>query len=73
MMTVGNGKERSTPKTTDLTLLLMGNAVHPMPTSWKRTQGKNKMDDKFFIAVIILLVVVLITFVGALIKTIWMT
>ena len=72
-MTAGNGKERSTPKTTDLTLLLMGNAVHLMPTSWKRTQGKNKKDDRFFIAVIILLVVVLITFGGVLIKTIWMT
>ena len=67
-MTVGNGKESLTPKTTDLTLLLMGNAVHLMPTSWKRIQGKNKMDDKFFIAVIILLVVVLIICGGVLIK-----
>ena len=72
-MTVGSGKERLTPKTIDPTLLSMGNAVHLTPTSWKRIQEKNKMDDKFFIAVIILLVVVLITFGGALIKTIWMT
>ena len=72
-MTVGNGKERLTPKTTDLTLLLMGNAVHLMPTSWKRIQEKNKKDDRFFIAVITLLVVVLITFGGVLIRTIWTT
>ena len=72
-MTVGNGKERSTPKTIDPTLLSMGNAVHLMPTSWKRIQEKNKKDDRFFIAVITLLVVVLITFGGVLIRTIWTT
>jgi len=68
MMTVGNGKEKSTPKTIDPTLLLMGNAVHPMPMSWKRTQAKYKRDDKFFIAVITLLVVILIICGGVLIK-----
>jgi hypothetical protein len=72
-MSVGNGKEKSTPKTIDPTLLLMGNAVHLMPTSWKRVQEKRKRNNKFFIAAIILLVAILITYGGVLTKTIWMT
>ena len=72
-MTVGNGKEKSTPKMADPTLLLQGNAVWLMPMSSKRTQARWLKDDKFYTVVITLLVVALITCGGVLIRIIWMT
>ena len=68
MFNAGRGKGNLTRGTIDPILLWQGNAVHLMPTSWKRIKEKRKRDVLFDTLATILFVVILIIFFGALIK-----
>ena len=69
-MTVGNGKEDSTQKMDVHTLLLMGNAVHHMPSSSNYIQVKRRKAVWLGIIVITLSVVILTILYGAITKII---
>ena len=69
-MNVGNGKVDSTRRTIDHTLLLMGNAVHHMPSSSNYIQVKRRKAAYVGIIVITISVVILTILDGVITKII---
>ena len=69
-MTVGNGKGDSTQKMDVHTLLLMGNAVHRMPSSSNYIRAKKRKAVWLGISVITLSVVILTILFGVITKII---
>ena len=69
MKSAGRGKGRSTKKMADPTLLLKGNAVHLMSSSWSYQAEKHKRRARWsYILVITLLAAILGTYLGGHIK-----
>ena len=69
-MTVGNGKGDSTQKMDVHTLLLMGNAVHHMPSSSNYIRAKRRKAALLGTIVITLSVVILTILFGVITKII---